>query len=151
MPRTDTASRVIATTPDRVYGALVDPFALVAWLPPRGMTGHVERFDPRPGGAYRMVLRYEAGSTGKTTPQTDVVEGQFLELAPGERVVQAADFVSDDPRFAGTMTMTWQLTPVDHSTRVDIRADGVPDGISAADHAAGFASSLENLARFLEG
>jgi hypothetical protein len=35
-------------------------------------------------------------------------------------------------------------------TRVDIIADDVPDGISADDHAAGLASSLENLARYVE-
>jgi len=29
---------------------------------------------------------------------------------------------------------------------VDIRADDVPDGINAADHAAGLSSSLDNLA-----
>jgi len=32
--------------------------------------------------------------------------------------------------------------PVDARSRVDIRADDVPDGINAADHAAGLSSSL---------
>lgn len=36
--------------------------------------------------------------------------------------------------------------PVDARSRVDIRADDVPDGINAADHAAGLSSSLDNLA-----
>jgi len=36
--------------------------------------------------------------------------------------------------------------PVDARSRVDIRADDVPDVINAADHAAGFSSSLDNLA-----
>ena len=69
---------------------------------------------------------------------------------PGARVVQSVDFVSDDPAYAGTMTMTWEVTAVDGGTRVDIRADDVPDGISADDHAAGLASSLANLAAHLE-
>jgi hypothetical protein len=43
------------------------------------------------------------------------------------------------------MTMTWEVTAVDAGTRVDIRADDVPAGISAKDHAAGLASSLANL------
>jgi hypothetical protein len=64
--------------------------------------------------------------------------------------VQAADFVSDDPAYAGTMTMTWEVTAVDAGTRVDIVADDVPDGVSATDHAAGLASSLTNLAAFVE-
>jgi hypothetical protein len=60
------------------------------------------------------------------------------------------DFVSDDPAFAGTMTMTWAVRAVDGGTRVEITADDVPDGISADDHAAGLTSSLDNLARYVE-
>jgi hypothetical protein len=58
--------------------------------------------------------------------------------------------VSDDPASDGTMTMTSEVTPVDARSRVDIRADDVPDGISAADHAAGLSSSLDNLAAYVE-
>lgn len=39
--------------------------------------------------------------------------------------------------------------PVDARSRVDIRAGDVPDGINAADHAAGLSSSLDNLAASL--
>jgi uncharacterized protein YndB with AHSA1/START domain len=67
------------------------------------------------------------------------------------RVVQAVEFVSDDPAYAGTMTMTWELTETGGGTRVDIVADNVPDGVAAEDHAAGMASSLGKLARYLEG
>jgi len=152
MPRTDTASRVVAAPPDRVYAALVDPEALTAWLPPDGMSGRFERFDLRPGGSYRLVLTYAdaADAPGKATAVTDIVEARFLDVVAGVRVVQAVDFVSDDPAHAGTMTMTWEVTGVDAGTRVDIRADDVPAGISAEDHAAGLASSLENLAGYVE-
>lgn len=152
MTRTDTASRVIASTPDRVYAALIDPDALATWLPPAGMTGRFERFDARPGGSYRMVLTYvdSSGAPGKTTGDADIVEARFIDIVPGVRVVQAVDFVSDDPAYAGTMTMTWAVTAAGAGSRVDIRADDVPAGISAEDHAAGLASSLANLAAFLE-
>ena len=153
MPRrTDTSSRLVDAPPDRVYAALVDPDALVTWLPPEGMSARFEHFDARPGGSYRLVLTYAegAGGAGKTTADSDVVEARFVELVPGARVVQDVDFVADDPRHAGTMTMTWELTPVGQGTRVDIRADNVPPGISADDHAVGLASSLANLADHLE-
>ncbi|MHC5558856.1 SRPBCC family protein [Kocuria sp. U4B] len=152
MARTDTASRVVAASPDQVYAALVDPDALAAWLPPEGMSGRFERFDARPGGSYRMVLTY-AGTPavpGKATADSDVVDVRFVDIVPGVRIVQAVDFVSDDPAYAGTMTMTWEVAEVDGGTRVDIRADDVPAGISADAHAAGLASSLANLARHLE-
>jgi uncharacterized protein YndB with AHSA1/START domain len=152
MPRTDRGSRVIAASPARAWAALVDPEALLAWVPPGEMTGKFERFDARPGGSYRMVLTYAdaSGAPGKATADSDIVEARYLDIFPGERVVQAADFISDDPANAGTMTMTWQVTAVDGGTRVDIVAEDVPDGISAADHAAGLASSLAKLAAYLE-
>ncbi|MGW0979759.1 SRPBCC family protein [Streptomyces xiamenensis] len=152
MPRTDTASRVITAPLGRVWDALVDPAALAVWLPPAGMTGRFERFDARPGGSYRLVLTYAdaSGAPGKATADSDIVEARFVDIVPGVRVVQAVDFVSDDPANAGTMTMTWQVTAVAAGTRVDIVATDVPDGITAEDHAEGLASSLANLAAHTE-
>src|ERR687891_958894 len=102
MARTDAASRVIGTPSDRVYAALIDPQALTAWLPPDGMSGRFERFDARPGGSYRLVLTYVDASTarGKATADSDIVEARFVDVDPGVRVVQAVDFISDDPAHA---------------------------------------------------
>lgn len=117
------------------------------------MSGEFQRYDPRPGGSYRMVLTYAEASTapGKTTADSDVVEARFVDIVPDDKVVHAVDFVSDDPAFAGTMTMSWTVTAVAGGTLVDLRADDVPDGISATDHASGLASSLANLAAYVEG
>jgi len=152
MPRTDKGSRVIAAPRERVYAAFVDREALKTWLPPAGMTGRFERFDLRPGGSYRVVLTFTdaSASRGKATMDSDIVEARFVEILPGVRIVQAVEFVSEDPAYAGTMTMTWEVTAVDGGTRVDITADDVPDGISEEDHAAGLTSSLANLADYLE-
>jgi uncharacterized protein YndB with AHSA1/START domain len=152
MGRTDAASQVVAASPERVYAALVDPDELVAWLPPGDMTGRFEHFDARPGGSYRLVLTYADASDapGKASADTDVVDARFVDLVPGVRVVQAVDFVADDPAFAGTMTMTWAVSGVDGGTRIDITAEDVPSGISAEDHAVGLASSLANLAAHVE-
>ena len=116
------------------------------------MTGRFDHFDARPGGTYRLILTYADASNGhgKASPQSDVVEGRFVDIKPGVRVVQAVDFVSDDPAYSGTMTMTWELVPARGATRVEIRAENVPDGISAEDHAVGLNSSLTNLARYLQ-
>lgn len=152
VPRTDISSRVIAAGPAQVYAALIDRDALSVWLPPAGMTATFERFDPRPGGSYRLVLTYADASRhpGKATADSDIIEARFLDIVPNVRVVQAVDFVSDDPALAGTMTMTWEVTAVAGGTRVDITADDVPDGISAEDHATGLASSLAHLAQYVE-
>ncbi len=151
MTRTDSASRVISASPEDVYAALVDQAALAEWLPPAGMSGRFERFDARPGGSYRLILTYADGSVprGKSTADSDVVEARFVELVPGAHVVQAVDFVSDDPAYSGTMLMTWELAAVDAGTRIEVRAEDVPAGISADAHAVGLASSLDNLAAHL--
>ena len=151
MPRTDSASRVIDAPLTRVFKALVDREALETWLPPRGMTARFERFEPAPGGSYRLVLTYADPTHvhGKSSADSDIVEARYVEIVPNDRVVQAVDFVSDDPAFAGTMTMTWAVRAVDGGTRVDITADDVPDGISVVDHTAGLSSSLENLASYV--
>jgi uncharacterized protein YndB with AHSA1/START domain len=78
--RTDSATRVIAASPQAIYQAFLDPEAWVKWLPPEGMTGQIYEFEPRPGGVYRMALTYSKGDRqprGKTAENTDVVEGVF--------------------------------------------------------------------------
>ena len=151
--RTDAASRLVAARPGQVFAALVDPAALVVWLPPEGMTGRFEWYDARTGGSYRLVLTYTdpASGSGKATADSDVVDARFVEIVPDERVVHAVDFVSDDPAFSGTMTMTWEVSPAPDGSLVELRADDVSVGISAEDHVAGLTSSLANLARFVEG
>ncbi|MEU3192006.1 SRPBCC family protein [Streptomyces sp. NPDC006992] len=153
MGRTDRAGRVVAAPRATVYGALLDREAVEAWLPPDGMRGRIERWDPRPGGGFRMTLTYldPAAGRGKTSAVEDVVDVAFAELVPSERVVQRAVFEADDPAYAGTMTMTWQLTAVgEDRTEVTVTATGVPPGIDPAAHEAGLVSSLANLASYVE-
>ncbi|GGD96460.1 SRPBCC family protein [Paenibacillus nasutitermitis] len=151
--RTDSASRVIKALPQNIYKALVDPEAMVSWLPPKGMKGHIFEFDARAGGAYRMSLTYletDHSTQGKTSEHTDVVNGRFLEFIPDERMVQLVEFQSDDPAFAGEMIMTWTLAAVPEGTAVTIVCENVPEGIRKEDHDVGLRSSLENLADYIE-
>jgi uncharacterized protein YndB with AHSA1/START domain len=151
--RTDSASRVIMASPQIIYKAFIEPENLVSWLPPKGMKGHIYEFDARDGGAYRMSLTYEAtdhSALGKTSEHADVVQGRFLKLVPDERIVQLFEFESEDPAFAGAMTMTWTLTPVPEGTKVTIVCENVPEAIRQEDHDAGMRSTLENLAAFTE-
>ena len=151
--RVDSAVRFIAASPAALYRAHLDPQALISWLPPEGMKGRIDRFEPRVGGTYRMVLTYEEpahSGHGKTTDQSDAVEGRFVELIPDRLIAQAVEFESDDPAFAGEMKITWTFTAAPGGTEVAVRCENVPPGISAEDHAAGLASSLDNLAAYCE-
>jgi uncharacterized protein YndB with AHSA1/START domain len=98
-----------------------------------------------------MTLTYEGSDHpvhGKASENSDVVEGRFIELSVNERIVQLIEFESDDSAFAGTMKMTWSLTPVPGGTEVTFVC--VPEGIRKEDRDVGLRSSLENLAAIAE-
>ena len=93
---------MIAAPPEKVYAAFVDADALAAWLPPAGKSGRFGRFDLPPGGSYRMVLTYAdpATSRGKTTANSDVVEGSvFGWKSAANRSFEVPAIVRDYPRF----------------------------------------------------
>lgn len=152
MTRIDQASRLIEATPEIIFAAMTSAEALVNWLPPTGMSGEMLAFDPRPGGHYRMVLRYDdAGIAGKSGGNEDVVDVRYTDLVPGALVAQEVDFVSEDPAFSGTMVMNWIIEDRPEGALVTIRAEHVPEGISAENHQEGLTASLDNLARYVEG
>jgi uncharacterized protein YndB with AHSA1/START domain len=147
-------SRVIRARPEELYEAFVDPAALVAWLPPAGMTGHIHEIDARVGGGYRMSLFYppdERRYRGKTSDKEDLVHVRFVELAPPRRIVEAVSFVTTDPAFFGEMTLTVTFAEVSGGTDVTLEFRNLPPGLRAEDNEAGARSSLEQLAHRFEG
>jgi uncharacterized protein YndB with AHSA1/START domain len=149
--RTDRAERLIEAPAERLFSCWADPALLVHWLPPRGMTGRVEVFDPRPGRPFRIVLTYEDKTRqGKSGGAEDVIAGQFVAVDPPRHLAFVSRFHSDDPRFQGEMRMDWHFEPEGAHTRVRIVASQVPPGISAEDHALGMGSSLAQLAALVE-
>ena len=46
--------RVFRAPAEKVYRALIDPDAMVKWLPPNGFTGKVDHVDAKVGGTYKM-------------------------------------------------------------------------------------------------
>lgn len=152
MGRTDEVSLLIDASPARVFAALSTADSVAKWLPPTGMTARVEHFDARTDGTYRLVLTYQdaMGAPGKSSADEDVVEGRFIEVTPGVRLVQEVEFESDDPQYAGVMRMTWEVKANGAGSEVTFRAEDVPEGISAEDHIEGLTSSLRNLAALVE-
>ena len=150
--RTDTASRLIHASPERIYEAFTDGSTLMHWLPPHGMTGRALEYQFEEGGHYRIELRYEdeTQNAGKTTDRTDVTKGRFVGLVAGRRIRQTVEFESDDEALSREMTMTWTFDPAPQGTSVSVTAENVPLAISKEDHDEGLTSSLENLAAFVE-
>jgi len=137
-----------------MYEAFAIPRQRIRWLPPGSMTGRALEYDFREGGRYRIALTYDEASpdgVGKSTSRTDVSAGRFVELVPGQRIVQVGCFESSDAAFAGEMRMTWSIEAVGDGTRVTVTAENVPEGVSEADHQEGLRASLANLAALVTG
>ncbi|GGQ02685.1 uncharacterized protein YndB with AHSA1/START domain [Actinomadura coerulea] len=144
-------SRHVKARPSDVYRALVDGDAIVKWRVPDGMTGEVHEFDGREGGAFRISLTYDAPTgAGKSSARTDTYHGRFVELVPGERVVEVFEFETGDPALQGEVTMTTTLTEVDGGTEVLVVHEGMPDTVPAADNETGTRMALDSLAELVE-
>ena len=88
-------------------------------------------------------------SAGKFSENTDVVEAGLVDRAPHKRISRSIQFLSENPQFAGTMTITWRLEPTSNGTFVAVVADDV-FWYRRAENESGIASTLANLANFVE-
>jgi uncharacterized protein YndB with AHSA1/START domain len=52
-------SRIIQAPRHKVYQAFLEPQALESWFAPETMQVQVHTFDPRPGGRFRISLKYK--------------------------------------------------------------------------------------------
>jgi uncharacterized protein YndB with AHSA1/START domain len=134
--------RVIATRPDKVYRAFVEPDAIASWLPPYGFLCTVHELDAKVGGRHRMSFR------NFTTGNSHSFGGSYLELVPSERLVYTDRF--DDPGLPGEMTVTVTLKAVSVGTEVNIEQRGVPDVIPTEACYLGWQDSLRKLAKLVE-
>lgn len=142
MPNTVRLHRVLATRPDKVYRAFLEPDALAKWMPPNGFTCTVHSLEPRVGGSFRMSFR------NFTTGSSHSFGGTYLELAAGELVRYADRF--DDPNLPGEIQVTVRLRKVLLGTDVTIVQEGLPDAIPVEACYLGWQESLRNLSRLVE-
>lgn len=151
--RTTTVSRSVSAPADVIYRAYLDPKAVATWLPPGGMHGIVHEFDAREGGAFSMSLVYpeDTSSRGKSSDDTDTFKGRFAKLVPDREIVWATMFDSDDPSFAGEMTVQTLLRPTKTGTDVTITCQNIPPGIRLEDNETGCRETLEKLAAYVGG
>ena len=134
--------RVIQAPPERVYRAFLDANAMVKWLPPNGFTGQVHHLDAKVGGTYRMSF------TNFTTEKSHSFGGEYLELAPNERIRHTDRF--EDPNLPGEMQTTITLQQVSVGTELIIVQEGVPAVIPAEACYLGWQESLTLLRKLVE-
>jgi uncharacterized protein YndB with AHSA1/START domain len=78
-------SRVFDAPRELVYQAMTDPNLIPQWWGLRSTTTTIDKFEPKPGGAWRFVQK---GPDGRE----DAFRGEFRELVPPERVVQTFEW-----------------------------------------------------------
>jgi len=94
--RACTHSRLVDAPRDRVFRAIAEPERLARWWGPAGFTSTFEKFEFRPGGAWRFVMH---GPDGTDYPNENV----FREIVEPARVV--VEHVSASHHFVLTITL----------------------------------------------
>src|ERR1700752_1656555 len=134
--------RVLQAPPERIYRAFLDADAMAKCLPPNGFTGHVHQLDAKVGGTYKMSF------TNFTTGDSHSFGGEYIELAPYERIRYTDRF--DDPKLPGEMQVTISLRKVSTGTELHIVQEGGPEAIPAEACYLGWQESLSLLANLVE-
>ena len=137
MPGIIRLHRVIATKPEKIYRAFLEPDAVASWLPPFGFLCTVHELDAKVGGTHRMSFR------NFTTDSSHSFGGIYQELVPNERLVYTDRF--DDPNLPGEMKVTVALKAVSVGTEVSIEQNGIPDAIPLEMCYLGWQNSLQKL------
>ena len=142
MPNTVRLHRVLATTPEKLYRAFLEPDAVAKWLPPNGFACTVHHLEAKVGGTHKISFR------NFTTGNGHSFGGTYVELVPNERLRYTDKF--DDPNMPGEMTVTINLKKVLVGTELSIVQEGVPDVIPVEACYLGWQESLENLKKLVE-
>ncbi|GMG82361.1 SRPBCC family protein [Paralimibaculum aggregatum] len=111
-PTEVTVSREIAAAPERVYALWLDPQAMIRWFGIDGITNTGCEVDPQVGGAWKLA------ATGPKGPFH--VEGVFLALEPGRRVVQSWVHVDGDGTRGNETEAEVLFEPAGTGTRVTV-------------------------------
>ncbi|MCZ8253177.1 MAG: SRPBCC domain-containing protein [Hylemonella sp.] len=134
--------RMLRAPPEQVYRAFLHPEALAKWLPPHGYTCQVHEMEVRVGGRYRMSF------TQFSTGHRQALAGTYLELIPGERIVQTARF--EAAHLSGEIRTAIRLNALSRGTELQIMQDGIPAVIPPDDCCLAWQESLLLLAQLLE-
>lgn len=141
MPGTVRLHRVLATSPDKIYRAFLEPDAFASWLPPYGFLATVHQLEAQVGGVHVVTFR------NFTTGHSHSFRGVYHALIPNTRLVYTNTF--DDPNMPGELRVTVDLKPVSAGTDVTITQEGIPDMIPTELCYLGWQDSLDKLARLV--
>jgi uncharacterized protein YndB with AHSA1/START domain len=141
-------TRMIDAPPEVVFKAWTEAEQLAKWFGPEGFTVPSVDSDPRPGGAFSLVMRGPDGSDNAMT-------GVYREFDPPRRLVTESTASGPDGRPALEAVMTLTLTDHDGKTELMVheRATAlIPDaGPMLGGMEVGMLQSLRRLDDVLTG
>ena len=126
-----------------VFQAWTDPAALAIWFCPEGCDAPFQRFDPRVGGTYRVCLR------GKESGTEWWMQGEFLEIAPPDRIVMTHVWDDDARRPDPDSVITVQLEDLGSRTRMRFHQARFVSVAERDDHRGGWSSCFNRLQALL--
>ena len=106
-------SRLFDAPRERVFQAHVDPRAMEAWWGPGEYATTVDRWDPRPGGTWRIVQRTPDGAQ-------HAFHGIFQDVVPPERLIWTFEY-EGLPGHVVNQTLTFEEAH-GGKTRLTVRA-----------------------------
>lgn len=141
----DIISTVVLDAPrELVFRAYTDPKLIVQWWGPRRYTNHIDKFEARSGGEWRVVQRAADGGE-------HAFRGVNHEVKAPERICQTFEY-EGFPGHVALQTATFE--PVGNKTRVvaQIVFQSVMDrdGMVASGMKSGADESMERLAELLD-
>jgi len=136
--------RVFDAPRELVYRAFTERDLVSRWWGLREGTTIIDKFEPKPGGAWRIIGRDKDGNE-------DAFRGEFRELTPPERVVQTFEW-EGLPGHISVETLT--LEDLDGRTKVtsvstfDTTEDR--DGMLESGMETGMSEAYDQLAELIE-
>lgn len=129
--------RVFQARRETVFRAWTDRDELANWWGPKGFTAHIDTFDPKPGGAYRIDMRSPEG-------ESHWLHGKFRAVEPHERLVLT--WIWEQGAMAGhEMLVTVEFTALDDATELRLRHERLPSEAAREAHNEGWSGSFECL------
>jgi uncharacterized protein YndB with AHSA1/START domain len=143
-----TITRLVDAPRELVFQAFTDAEHLAKWWGPEGFGVSSAESDPRPGGAFTIVMR---GPDGADYP----MQGVYRDVEPPERLVAASAALGDDGRKLLEAVTTVTLADRGGKTEITLHASAValaPEAIPMlGGMQAGWSQSLRCLEDVLTG
>jgi uncharacterized protein YndB with AHSA1/START domain len=134
--------RVLKASPEKVYRAFTEAYALASWIPPYGFLCTIHEMHTEVGGSYKMSFHNFSTGNGHS------FGGKYVDIKPNEFLKYTDQF--DDPNLPGEMITSVWFQKVSVGTELKILQEGIPSVIPVELCYLGWQESLEKLANLVE-